>query len=219
MVEKMVLAGIASVAGALVSPVASGEDVVIDTSTSRLWSTVTDSSVVLPVPWPQGASTATLVAPASGLFAGADVNLTKGVDASYALALPRPTRPDAEYVVSLTILFRNADGETLAPGLEASFGVVCDATYFRGIDTASSSWTNIKSKGSYTLPKPASETSCQTIYEGLAVTNAIPKGCAWTAFAPRKCGTYSLSLFREDGELSSSVMLDALSDGFMVLIR
>ena len=217
--RRLLLAVIAFVAGAFLSQTVSGEDVVIDTSTSRLWSTVTESSVVLPVPWPQGASSARRVAPASGLFAGVEVNLTKGVDSSYALALPRPTGPDAEYVVSPTIEFRNADDETLAPGLEASFGVVCDATYFRGTDTASSSWTNIKSKGSYVLPKPTSETSCQVIYGGLTATNTIPESCAWTVFAPRKSGTYSLSLLHEDGELSASAMLNALAGGLMFFIR
>ena len=216
--RRLLLAGIASIAGAFFGQTASGEDVVIDTSTSRLWSTVADSSVILPVPWPPGAATATLVVPASGLFAGVEVNLTKGVDSSYALVLPRPTGSDTEYVVSPAIEFRNADGETLAPGLEASFGVVCDATLFRGTDTAASSWTDIK-KGNYALPKPADETSFQVRYGSSVTTNALPESCAWMPFTPKKSGTYFLSLYGEEGELSLSAMLNALANGIVFTVR
>ena len=216
--RRLLLAGIASIAGAFFSQTASGEDGVIDTSTSRLWSTVADSSVILPVPWPPGATTATLVVPASGLFAGVEVNLTKGMDSSYALVLPRPTGPDTEYVVSPAIEFRNADGEALAPSLEASFGVVCDATLFRGTDTAASSWTDIK-KGSYALPKPADETSFQVRYGSSVTTNALPESCAWMSFTPKKSGAYSLSLYDEGGGLSLSAMLNALANGIVFTVR
>ena len=212
------LAVIASIAGIFLGQTASGEDVVIDTSTSRLWSTVTNSSVVLPVPWPQGAATAVLAVPASGLFAGAEVSLTKGVDSSCVLALPRPTGPDTEYVVSPAIEFRNAAGETLAPGLEASFGVVCDAAFFRGTDTVASSWTSIK-KGSYALPKLGDEAAFPIECGSSAATNALPESCAWMAFTPMKSGIYSLSLYGEDGELSFSAMLNALGSGFIFTVR
>ena len=193
------MAVIASIAGIFLGQTASGEDVVIDTSTSRLWSTVTNSSVVLPVPWPQGAATAVLAVPASGLFAGAEVSLTKGVDSSCVLALPRPTGPDTEYVVSPAIEFRNAAGETLAPGLEASFGVVCDA--------------------SYALPKLGDEAAFHIECGSSAATNALPESCAWMAFTPMKSGIYSLSLYGEDGELSFSAMLNALGSGFIFTVR
>ncbi len=216
--RRLFWAVIASLAGALFCQTASGEDVVIDTSTSRLWSTVTNSSVLLPVPWPQGAATAVLIVPASGLFAGAEVNLTKGVDSSYTLVLPRPTGPDTEYVVSPAIEFRNATGETLAPGLEASFGVVCGTTLFKGTDTTAPSWTNIK-KGSYALPKPGDETTFQVSYGSSSATNVVPESSAWMAFVPRKSETYSLSLSGEDGELSFSALLNALADGILISIR
>ena len=216
--QHAILAVAASVAGIFFGQTASGEDVVTDTSASRLWSTVTDSSVVLPVPWPKGAATAVLVVPASGLFSGVEANLTKGVDSSYVLALPRPAGPDSEYVVSPAIEFRNADGETLALRLEASFGVVCDSAFFSGTDTAASSWTSIK-KGSYALPKPDDEASFQVEYGSSVATNAIPESCAWTAFTPRKSGTYSLSLYGEDGELSFSAILNALGNGFILSFR
>ena len=216
--SRSVLAGIVSLVGAFFGQMAAGEDVVIDASTSRLWSTVTKSSVVLPVPWPQGAATATLVVPASGLFAGAEANLTKGVDSSYVLALPRPAGLDSEYVVSPMIVFRNADGDTLAPVLKASFGVVCSTAFFSVTDTAASSWTDMK-KGNYALPKPADEASCQIRYGSSAVTSSIPENCAWISFSPRKSGAYSFSTFGKDDELSFSAMLNVLPDGLVLSIR
>ena len=216
--SRSVLAGIVSLVGAFFGQMAAGEDVVIDASTSRLWSTVTNSSVVLPVPWPQGAATATLVVPASGLFAGAEANLTKGVDSSYVLALPRPAGLDSEYVVSPMIVFRNADGDTLAPVLKASFGVVCSTAFFSGTDTAASSWTDMK-KGNYALPKLADEMSYQIGRENSVATNALPENCAWMAFSPRKSGVYSLATYGEDDELSSSTILNVLPDGLVLSIR
>ena len=73
-------------------------DVVVDPSASRMWSTVTESQVVLPLPWPAGAATATLSVPASGLFAGTEAILSKSADASYVLELPRPSSPGEEYM-------------------------------------------------------------------------------------------------------------------------
>jgi hypothetical protein len=216
--SRLVSAGIVAIASVVFSQMASGEDVVINTSDSRLWSTVTNSSVVLPVPFPHAAATATLVVPASGPFRGVEAKLTKGVDSSYTLALPRPTGPDNEYVVSPQIEFRNADGETLAPVIKASFGVVCGTAFFRGTDCSASSWNNVK-KGSYALPAPDEETSSLIEYGGSAVTNAISGSSAWTVFTPRKSGTYSLSLYGEDGELSFSAMLNVLPNGLIFTIR
>ena len=215
---RLVSAGIVAIASVAFSQMASGDDVVINTSASRLWSTVTNSSVVLPVPWPQGAVTATLVVPAVGIFTGAEANLTKGVDSSYTLTLPSPTTPDTEYIVSPTIEFRNADGDTLAPVLKASFGVVCGSAFFRGTDCTASSWGDIK-KGCCVLPKCSGEKSYRVIYESSVATNTIPEDCAWISFSPRKSGTHSLSTYGKDGELSFSAMLNVLPDGLVLSIR
>ncbi|MBQ9740007.1 MAG: hypothetical protein IJV91_03605 [Kiritimatiellae bacterium] len=215
---RLVSAGIVAIASVVFSQMASGDDVVINTSASRLWSTVTNSSVVLPVPWPQGAVTATLVVPAVGIFAGVEANLTKGVDSSYTLALPRPTGPENEYVVSPRIDFRNADGETLAPVLKASFGVVCGSAFFRGTDCTASSWGDIK-KGCWVLPKCSGEKSYRVIYESSVATNTIPEDCAWISFSPRKSGTHSLSTYGKDGELLFSAMLNVLPDGLVFTLR
>ena len=215
---RLVSAGIVAIASVAFSQMASGDDVVINTSASRLWSTVTNPTVVLPVPWPQGAVAATLVVPASGIFAGAEANLTKGVDSSYTLTLPSPTTPDTEYIVSPTIEFRNADGDTLAPSLKASLAVVCNTVVFKGTHVASFSWTDIM-KGSYLLPKLADEASCQIRYGSSSVTSSIPENCAWISFSPRKSGAYSFSTFGKDDELSFSAMLNVLPDGLVLSIR
>ena len=199
-------------------PATVGDDVVIDPPGSRLWSTVTSSSVVLPVPWPQGAATATLSVPAVGRFAGVEVVLTKGVDYSYTLSLPRPSAPNDEYVVSPAIEFRNAGGETLAPKLESSFAVVSEVAPYRGTDVTASEWAVVK-KGTYALPKPTNEVSFRSGYGNLVATNMIPQCCAWMPFAPRKSGTYVLSLYGEDGELSLSAMLDVLTSGIVFSLR
>ena len=216
--SRLVSAGLTSIFALVFSQMTSGGDVVIDTSASRLWSTVTNSSVVLPVPWPQGAVTATLVVPAVGIFAGVEANLTKGADSSYTLALPRPTGPENEYVVSPRIDFRNADGETLAPVLKASFGVVCGSAFFRGTDCTASSWGDIK-KGCCVLPKCSGEKSYRVIYESSVATNTIPEDCAWISFSPRKSGTHSLSTYGKDGELSFSAMLNVLPNGLVFTLR
>lgn len=215
---RLFLAGIAFVASTFLCQTAWGEDVVVDASASRLWSTVTNASVVLPVPWPQGAATATLVVPASGLFVGVEAALTKGVDSSYTLFLPRPSAPNEEYIVSPTVEFANADGEALTPRLAASFAVVCDVSLFRGTDTDATAWTDVK-KGTYALPKPDDETLLLTGFGGGVATNALTDRCAWMTLSPKKSGPYSLSLYGADGELSFSAFLNAMATGFIFSVK
>ena len=197
---------------------ACGGDVVVNPSASRLWSTVTEPQIVLPVPWPAGAVTATLSVPASGLFAGTDVELAKGTDSSYVLNLPRPSAPKEEYIVSPTVEFKNANGEALAPKLNASLAVVCDSPAFYGTDVSAGAWTRIR-KGSYVLPKPSNETSLQTGYLDTVSTNVLGECCAWMALSPKKSGNYSLMLYGADGELSLSAMLEALATGLVFSVR
>ena len=116
------------------------------------------------------------------------------------------------------IEFRNADGDTLAPSLKASLAVVCNTVVFKGTHVASFSWTDIM-KGSYLLPKPADEASCQISYGSSSVTSSIPENCAWISFSPRKSGAYSFSTFGKDDELSFSAMLNVLPDGLVLSIR
>ena len=193
-------------------------DVVVDPSASRLWSTVTESQVVLPLPWPAGAATATLSVPASGLFAGTEAILLKSADASYVLELPRPSSPGEEYMVSPAVEFRNAKGETLAPRLNATLAVVCASPTFYGTDVSAGAWTRMR-KGSYVLPRPSNEVSLHVGYGDLATTNALGECCAWMAFSPRKSGDYSLVLYGADGELSLSAMLEAFATGLVFSVK
>ena len=195
-----------------------GTDVVVNPSVSRLWSTVTESQIVIPVPWPAGASTATLSVPASGLFAGTEVVLARDSDASYVLNLPRPSAPGEEYLVSPTVEFKNANGETLAPKLNASLAVVCASPTFYGTDVSAGTWTRMR-KGSYVLPKPSNETSLHAGYWDLVTTNVLGECCAWMAFSPKKSGNYSLMLYGADGELSLSAMLEALATGLVFSVK
>ena len=193
-------------------------DVVVDPSASRLWSTVTESQVVLPLPWPAGAATATLSVPASGLFAGTEAILSKSADASYVLELPRPSSPGEEYMVSPAVEFKNANGEALAPKLNASLAVVCDLPAFYGTDVSADAWTRIR-KGSYVLPKPSNETSLQIGYLDSVSTNVLGECCAWMALSSKKSGSYSLMLYGADGEHSLSAMLEALATGLVFSVK
>ena len=193
-------------------------DVVVDPSASRLWSTVTESQVVLPLPWPAGAATATLSVPASGLFAGTEAILSKSVDASYVLELPRPSSPGEEYMVSSAVEFRNANGETLAPRLNATLAVVCDSPVFYGTDVSAATWTRVR-KGSYVMPRPFGEAFLQVGYGSAVATNVLEDCCAWAAFTPKNSGDYVLKLYGADGELSLSAMLEVMAPGLVFSVK
>ena len=193
-------------------------DVVVDPSASRLWSTVTESQVVLPLPWPAGAATATLSVPASGLFAGTEAILLKGADASYVLELPRPSSPGEEYMVSPAVEFRNANGEALAPRLNATLAVVCDSPVFYGTDVSAATWTRVR-KGSYVLPRPFGETFLQVGYGSAVATNVLEDCCAWAAFTPKNSGDYVLKFYGADGELSLSAMLEVMAPGLVFSVK
>ena len=193
-------------------------DVVVDPSASRMWSTVTESQVVLTLPWPAGAATATLSVPASGLFAGTEAILSKGADASYVLELPRPSSPGEEYMVSPAVEFRNANGETLAPRLNATLAVVCDPPVFYGTDVSAATWTRVR-KGSYVLPRPFGETFLQVGYGSAVATNVLEDCCAWAAFTPKNSGDYVLKLYGADSELSLSAMLEVMAPGLVFSVK
>ena len=197
---------------------ACGGDVVVNPSASRLWSTITEAQVVLPVPWPAGAVTATLSVSASGPFAGTEAVLAKGTDASYVLDLPRPSSPGEEYVVSPTVEFRNANGETLAPRLNATLAVVCDSPVFYGTDVSAAIWTRVR-KDSYVLPRPFGETFLQVGYGSAVATNVLGDCCAWAAFTPKKSGDYVFKLYGEDGALSLSAMLEVMAPGLVFSVK
>ena len=195
-----------------------GGDVVVDPSSSRLWSTITNSSVSIPIPWPAAAKTAKLTAPAVGLFTGVSEDLTKGINSTCQLALPRPQDAESEYVVSLSLEFSNAEGDVLSPKYDASFAVVCDNSYYYGTDVQADKWKTF-TRRSTVLPV-SSTSSVMTVSQGsVTTTNYIAVPCGWSMLAFTGTGDLTLSLADNDFQELESVVVTRLPAGLIMTIR
>lgn len=195
-----------------------GDDVVVDPARSRLWSTVTESSVTVSVPWPAAASTARLVAPASGLFPGVSADLLKGSHSSYELALPRPTDAATEYTVALSLEFSNPQGDVLSPVLRATLGVVCASPRFDGADIQSKTWKELHRRTSV-VPVVEGTERLLVGHGGAVVTNAVDVPSAWMMLAHRTVGDHVLSLVDGgDAELESG-FFTRLPSGLIMTVR
>lgn len=200
------------------SCLASVGDVIVDPSSSRLWSTVTDESVSIPIPWPDAAKTAKLTASAVGLFTGVSEDLTKGTDSAYLLALPRPQDAESEYVVSLSLEFSNAEGDVLSPKLDASFAVVCDKPYYYGTDVQADKWRTFTRRS--TVFPVSSTSNVMTVRHGsVTTTNCLAVPCGWTMLAFTGTGDLALSLADNKFQELESVVVTRLPAGLIMTIR
>lgn len=195
-----------------------GGDVVVNPSGSRLWSTVTEQSATIPVPWPEAASSAKLTAPAVGDFTGVDVDLVKGTDSAYLLNLPRPVDAESEYVVSLSLEFFNAEGDALSPKLESSFGVVCALPRFDGNDVQSKQWKEFYRRSSV-VPVVDGAKSFVVGLGATSATNHLSDICAWAMFAHKDSGDYSVSLAGEEDAVLGAALLTRLPSGLIMTFR
>ena len=193
-------------------------DVVVNPSRSRLWSTVTEQSVTIPVPWPEAASIAKLTAPPVGEFAGVNVDLVKGRDSAYQLSLPRPVDAESEYVVSLSLEFFNAQGDALSPKLETSLGVVCALPRFDGTDVQSKQWNEFYRRSSV-VPVVDGAKFFVAGLGATSATNHLPDICAWTMFTHRDSGDYAVSLMDESDAVLGVASLKRLPSGLIMTFR
>ena len=193
-------------------------DVVVNPSRSRLWSTVTEQSVTIPVPWPEAADSAKLVAPAVGEFAGVNVDLVKGRDSACQLSLPRPVDAESEYVVSLSLEFFNAQGDALSPKLETSLGVVCALPRFDGTDVQSKQWKEFYRRSSV-VPVVDGAKFFVAGLGATSATNHLPDICAWTMFTHRDSGDYAVSLMDESDAVLGVASLKRLPSGLIMTFR
>ncbi len=195
-----------------------GGDVVVNPSSSRLWSTVTNSSVAIPIPWPEAARTAKLTAPAVGLFTGVSEDFTKGIDSTYQLTLPRPQDAESEYLVSLSLEFSNAEGDVLSPKYDASFAVVCEKPYFYGTDVQADKWKAFTRRSSV-VPVLSTSTVMNVRHGAVTTTNYLAVPCSWTTLAFTDTGDLTLALVDKDFQELESVMLTRFPAGLIMTIR
>ena len=193
-------------------------DVVVNPSRSRLWSTVTEQSVTIPVPWPEAADSAKLVAPAVGEFTGVNVDLVKGRDSAYQLSLPRPVDAESEYVVSLSLEFFNAQGDALSPKLETSLGVVCALPRFDGTDVQFKQWNEFYRRSSV-VPVVDGAKFFVAGLGATSATNHLSDICAWTMFTHRDSGDYAVSLMDESDAVLGVASLKRLPSGLIMTFR
>ena len=191
--------------------------IILRPETSSFWVTATNSSMSVPIVFPEGAQSAELaIVGDAGNYSAAYSVVRDGLDATeLSFSLPEPKEPRQENVYSLTLTFD--DGKTvrtaklaLVQGLEqgAEGSTRCISPYGSG------KWQKVY--GRAVLPVPYGTTSLSV--NGNIVDTGLGGAQGWYALEGVKPGeTISLSAATDDLMMYSASLKGAISGMFIHL--
>ena len=177
------------------------------------WKTLMSNPAALSLDWPDAAVSATLTI-GSGVGEAVSHEITDTTLSSYALAVSRPESQKDERVLTLTLVYKDANGgelrrESARVGL---VGGVNDAATRCVPDAASRKWK--KAEGATAvLPIPADAVSLTV--GGKAVDPVDPNG--WYFLAGESGAAATLTLGTADGSASAEIRFGGA--GCLIIIR
>lgn len=177
------------------------------------WKTLMSNPAALSLDWPDAAVSATLTI-GSGVGEAVSHEITDTTLSSYALAVSRPETQKDERVLTLTLVYKDANGgelrrESARVGL---VGGVNDAATRCVPDATSRKWK--KAEGATAvLPIPADAVSLTV--DGKAVDPVDPNG--WYFLAGESGATATLTLGTTDGSSSAEVRFGGA--GCLIIFR
>ena len=178
--------------------------------TSSFWNTATNSTMTLPIIYPNGATKATLTVSGVGYATRTYPNLTSR---SFDLELPVPDSPQAENVYDLTLTFD--DGTVRRAKLGLIQGLSPDAEgSTRCLAPANGRvWNTVRKRA--VLPIPYGMTSFTV--NGEAVDPGLGGAQGWHAMRIRNGESVSLSMIANG--LTYSAALLGLDAGFLCVVK
>ena len=214
---------VASLVGASLLAVASpGEEieseptfVFLRPETSSFWNTATNSTMKLPIDYPNGATEATLTVSGAGYATKTYPSLTGN---SFELDLPVPDSPQAENVYDLTLTFDDGTVRTAKLGLIQGLSPDPEGSTRCLAPAEGAVWNTIKKRA--VLPIPYGTTSFAMSVNGGAMTNVdtgLNGAQGWYALKPAPGDSVSLSLVA--GGINYAATLLGQGDGFFVIIK
>lgn len=179
----------------------------VNPKTTSFWHTATNSTITLPVDFPEGATRASLVVEG--------VRYRRSYDdiaaAEFALALPAPTSPETENVYDLTLTFDD-DARTVRRaklGFVESFSPGNEGVTRLRAPCAGEIWRRA------VLPIPCGTTSFTV--NGVETDTGLGGDQGWYALRGRNGETYSLSILVGGTDYSAS--LTGNSDGVFFVVK
>lgn len=154
--------------------------------TSSFWNTATNSTMTLPIDFPQGATSASLTVRGDRYDRTYDGLVTN----SFVLELPQPTSPETENVYDLTLAFDDGTMRTAKLGLIQGLSPDAEGTTRCLAPIHGSVWNNVEKRA--VLPIPYGTTSFTV--NGVETDTGLAGAQGWYALRGRNGETYSLSL-------------------------
>ncbi|MBR2838041.1 MAG: hypothetical protein IKE55_04630 [Kiritimatiellae bacterium] len=211
------LAGASLLAGASPGEETTSEPtfVFLRPETSSFWHTATNSTVTLPIDYPDGATRATLAVSGAGYRAQAYTNLT---GSSFDLALPVPDSPQAENVYDLALTFDDGTVRTAKLGLVQGLSPDPEGSTRCLAPAEGTAWNTICRRAVMPVPY-GTESFTMSVNGGSWTEVATGLGGAqgWHALKPSNGDIVSLSLVA-DG-VSYAATLLGQGDGIFVIVK
>ena len=185
--------------------------VFLDPKTSSFWHTATNSTMTLPVDFPDGATSATLAVRGRGYSRDYD-----GITATeVALALPAPSSAEAENVYDLTLSFDNGTERTTKLGLIRGFRAGDNSSTRCLAPAFDRGWELVKG-GKAVLPIPCGTTAFSV--NGIAQETGLDGAQGWYAFGTLDVGeNAALSLTDDDCEYPAALL--GTSSGLLLIFK
>ena len=214
---------VASLVGASLLAVASpGEEIMSEPTfvflkpeTSSFWNTATNSTMMLPIDYPRGATKATLTVSGAGYATKTYPDL---MESSFELELPVPDSPQAENVYDLTLTFDDGTVRTAKLGLIQGLSPDSEGSTRCLAPAEGAVWNTVKKRA--VLPIPYGTESFTMSVNGGAWTNVntgLNGAQGWYALKPNTDDSVSLSLVA--GGINYVATLLGQGDGYFVIIR
>ena len=214
---------VASLVGASLLAVASpGEEieseptfVFLRPETSSFWNTATNSTMTLPIDYPNGATKATLAVSGAGYATRTYPNLT---GSSFELVLPVPDSPQAENVYDLTLSFDDGTVRTAKLGLIQGLSPDAEGSTRCLAPPEGAVWNTIRKRAVMPIPY-GTEAFSVSVNGGTwtEVESGLGGAQGWYALKPAPGDTVSLSLVV--GGINYAATLLGQGDGFFVILK
>ena len=214
---------VASLVGASLLAVASpGEEITSEPTfvflkpeTSSFWNTATNSTMTLPIDYPNGATKATLTVSGAGYAAKTYSGLT---GSTFELELPVPDSPQAENVYDLILSFDDGTVRTAKLGLIQGLSPDSEGSTRCLAPAEGAVWNTIKRRAVMPIPY-GTESFTMSVNGGewREVSTGLAGAQGWYALKPAPGDTVSLALVA--GGLNYAATLLGQGSGFFVILK
>jgi len=177
---------------------------------NSFWHTATNATLTLPIPYPVGATRATLTVTGAG-YSRSYADITAD---SFEVSLPAATQPSNENVYRLTLTFDDGSTRTASLGRVCGFAEGARAHARCLLPMGDRTWNRVLKRG--VLPIPHGMTSFTV--NGETVDPGLDGDQGWYVIGKAKNGdSYALTLTTDEAECAAN--LEGLGRGLLWVLR